>query len=158
MKNWHTGKAPDAGKDWRQEEKGTTGDEIVGWHHRLDGHEFDQAPGVGDGQGSLTCCSPWGRKELDTPDQLNWTECTPFYIVSYTAFSRVDLCSFHQDPSVEYLGDFYFLLYFYCYEWHCGWWCVYLCTEHVLRAGVQPQLIQGIRSRDGVGEGQGTTA
>ena len=51
---------PDAGKDRRQEEKGTTEDEMVGWHHRLDGHEFEQAPGVGDGQGRLACCSPWG--------------------------------------------------------------------------------------------------
>ena len=59
------GKAPDAGKDGRQKEKGTTEDEMVGWHHRLNGHEFEQAPGVGDGQGSLACCSPWGFKELD---------------------------------------------------------------------------------------------
>ena len=53
----------DAGQDWRQEEKGMTEDEMVGWHHQLDGHEFEQAPGVGDGQGGLACCSPWGRKE-----------------------------------------------------------------------------------------------
>ena len=55
-----------AGKDWRQEEKGMTEDEMVGWHHRLDVHEFEQALGVGDGQGCLACCSPWGFKELDT--------------------------------------------------------------------------------------------
>ena len=60
-KNWHTGK--DAGKDWRQEEKGTTEGEMVGWHHRLDRHEFVQAVGVGDGQGGLACCSPWGCKQ-----------------------------------------------------------------------------------------------
>ena len=65
-------KDPDAGKDWRQEEKGTTEDEMVGWHHRLKGHEFEQAPGAGDGQGSLVCCSPWGHKESDTTEQLNW--------------------------------------------------------------------------------------
>ena len=65
-KNWLIGKDPDAGKDWRQEKKGTTMDEMVGWHHRLDGHEFEQALGVGDGQGSLACCSPWGHKESDT--------------------------------------------------------------------------------------------
>ena len=64
----------DAGKDWRQEEKGMTEDEMVGWHHRLDWHEFEQVPGVGDGQGSLACCSPWGCKELDTTERLNWTE------------------------------------------------------------------------------------
>ena len=72
MKNWLTGKDPDAGKDWRHEEKGMTEYEMVGWHHRLDGHEFEQALGVGDGQGSLGCCSPWGHKESDTTEQLNW--------------------------------------------------------------------------------------
>ena len=74
VKNWLTGKDPVARKDWGQEEKGTTEDEIVGWHHRLNGHEFEQAPGVGDGQGSLACCSPWGHKESDMTEQLNWTE------------------------------------------------------------------------------------
>ena len=59
VKNWHIGKDPDAGKDCRQEEKGMTEDEMVEWHHRLDGHEFEHAPGVGDGQGSLVCYSPW---------------------------------------------------------------------------------------------------
>ena len=66
--NWLTGQDSDAGKDWRREEKGTTKDEMAGWHHWLDGHEFEQAPGVGDGQGSLVCCSPWGRKESDTTE------------------------------------------------------------------------------------------
>ena len=74
VNNWLIGKDPDAGKDWRQEEKGTIEDEMVGWHHQLDGHEFEQAPGVGDRQGSLVCCSPWGRKESDMTEQLNWTE------------------------------------------------------------------------------------
>ena len=71
-KNWLIGKDPDDGKGWRQEEKGTTKDEMVGWHHWLHGHEFEQAPGVGDGQGSLVCCSPWHRKELDTTEWQNW--------------------------------------------------------------------------------------
>ena len=70
MKRQLTGKDPDAGKDRGQEEKGATEDEMVGWHHRLNGHEVEQAPGVGDGQGSLAFCSPWGRKELDTTKQL----------------------------------------------------------------------------------------
>ena len=69
-KSWPTGKDPDAGKDWRQE-KGTTEDEMVGWHHWLDGREFEKAPGVGDGQGGLACCSSWGCKELDTTEKLN---------------------------------------------------------------------------------------
>ena len=68
------GKDPDAGKDWRQEEKGTTEDEMVGWHHQLYGHEFEEALGVGDGQGDLVCCGSWGRKESDTTERLNWTE------------------------------------------------------------------------------------
>ena len=64
-------KDPDARKDGRREEKGTTEDEMVGWHHRLDGREFEQAPGVGDGQGSLACCSPWSCRKLDRTEQLN---------------------------------------------------------------------------------------
>ena len=67
-------KDPDAGKDWRQEEKGTTEDEMAGWHHRLNGHEFGWTPGGGDGQGGLVCCGSWGRKESDTTERLNWTE------------------------------------------------------------------------------------
>ena len=67
-------KDPDAGKDWSQEKKGTTGDEMVGWHHQLNGHEFEQAPGVGDGQGSLARCSPWGHKKPDVTERLNWSE------------------------------------------------------------------------------------
>ena len=66
MKSLLTGKDPDAVKDRSQEEKGTTEDEIVGWHHRLNGHEFEQTLGDSEGQGSLVCCSPWGRKESDT--------------------------------------------------------------------------------------------
>ena len=70
-KSWLIRKDPDAGKDWRQEEKGMTEDEMVEWHHRLYGHEFEQAPGDGEGQGSLECCSPWGHKELDMTEWLN---------------------------------------------------------------------------------------
>ena len=74
-KNWLNGKDPDAGKYWRQEENGTTGteDEMVGWHHWLDGHEFEQAPGDSEGQGSPACYSPWGCKESDMTERLNWT-------------------------------------------------------------------------------------
>ena len=71
--NWLTGKDPNARKDWRQE-KGMTEDEIVEWDHRLDGHEFEQSPGVGDAQGNLTCCSPSGRKVSETTELLNQTE------------------------------------------------------------------------------------
>ena len=71
VKSWLIWKDPDTGKDWKWEEKGTTENEMVGWHHRLDGHEFEQVLGVGDGQGGLACCSPWVQKESDMTE---WTE------------------------------------------------------------------------------------
>ena len=72
--SWLIWKDPDAGKDWGQEEKGTREDEMVGWHHRLNGHGFGWTPGVGDRQRGLACCGSWGCKELDTTEWLNWTE------------------------------------------------------------------------------------
>ena len=98
VKNWLTGKDPDAGKDWRQEEKGTTEDEMVGWHYQLDGHEFEQAPGVGDGKGSLACCSPWGCQVSDmTVIDLN------FKYRSYTNqkhwFSNLNMSQNHLETS-----------------------------------------------------------
>ena len=74
VKNWLIWKDPDAGKDWGQEEKGMTEDEMVAWHHRLNGHGFGWTPEIGDGQGGLACWSSWGCKESDTTEQLNWTE------------------------------------------------------------------------------------
>ena len=104
-KNWLLGKDPDAGKDWRREEKGMTEDEMVGWHHRLNGHEFEQATGVGDGQGSLECCSPWGRKELDTTEWLNWTEQNSWWVglevpsyISDTEDTKIDTSCLHKLP------------------------------------------------------------
>ena len=73
-KSWLIGKHPGAGQDWGQEEKGTTEDEMAGWHHRLNAHEFGWIPGVGDGQGGLACCCSWCHKVLDTTEQLNWTD------------------------------------------------------------------------------------
>ena len=81
-KIWLIWKDPDAGKDWRQEKKGTTEDGMVGWHHSLDGHEFEQALGVGDGQGSLACCSPWSWKEFDPTEQLNLIELCSYSVAS----------------------------------------------------------------------------
>ena len=73
-KSWLIGKDSEAGKDWGQEEKGSTEDETAaGWHHRLNGHEFEWTPGVGDGQRGLVCCDLWGRKESDTTELLDWT-------------------------------------------------------------------------------------
>ena len=73
VKNWLVGKDSDAGRDWGQEEKGRTEDEMAGWHHWLDGHEFEWTPGDGDGHGGLASWDSWGRKESDTTEWLNWT-------------------------------------------------------------------------------------
>ena len=109
VKNWLIGKDPDAGKDWRQEEKGMTEDEMAGWHHWPNGHEFEWTPGVGDGQGGLACCSPWGCKESDTTEQLNWlkfpSEHYFFFILQVFAyFSSFSFISI------------YFLVYFVIYS------------------------------------------
>ena len=74
VKNWLIWKDPDAGKDWGQEEKGTTEDEMAGWHHWLNGHEFGWTLGVGDELRDLVCCDSWGRKEFDKTERLNWSE------------------------------------------------------------------------------------
>ena len=73
-KSWHIGKDPDDGRDWGQERKGTTEDEMAGWHRRLDGHESQWTPGVGDGQGGLACCDSWGCKDSDTTERLIWSD------------------------------------------------------------------------------------
>ena len=72
VKSWLIGKDSDAGRDWGWEERGTTEDEMPGWHHWLDGHESEWTPGIGDGQGGLACFDSWGRKKLDTTERLNW--------------------------------------------------------------------------------------
>ena len=74
VKSWLIGKDSDAGRDWGQEEKGTTEDEMAGWRHWLYGRESEWTPGVGDGQGGLACCDSWGQEELDMTERLNWTE------------------------------------------------------------------------------------
>ena len=88
VKNWVIWKDPDAGKDWRWEEKRTTEDEMVGWHHRLNEYESEKAPGDGEGQGSLSCCSLWGHKESNMTEWMNWTVFYLFQICgSYIYFS-----------------------------------------------------------------------
>ena len=114
-KNWLTGKDPDAGKDWRQEEKGMTEDEMVGWHHWLDGHEFEQAPGVGDGQGSLACCSPWGHKELDMTEWPNWTDAVNSRLNGKVPHAGKDWGQKEERASEDEMA-----------EWH------YLCSGHEL--------------------------
>ena len=78
-KSWLIGKDSDTGRDWGQEEKGTTEDETAGWHHRLNGHKFEWTPGVGDGQRGLACCDSWHHKESDTTEQLIWSEYSILY-------------------------------------------------------------------------------
>ena len=93
-KSWLTGKDCDAGRDWGQEEKGVTEDEMAGWHHGLDGRESEWTPGDGDGHGGLVCCDSWGRKELDTTERLNWTELNYKFANLKNGNKRVNTCSF----------------------------------------------------------------
>ena len=87
VKSWLIGKDPDAGRDWEQEEKGTTGDDMAGWHHRLDAHEFGWTPGVGDGQGGLACCYSWGSQ--------SWTRLSDWTELNFICFFiRIDKCIF----------------------------------------------------------------
>ena len=97
VKNWLIWKDCDAGKDWRWEEKGMTEDEMVGWHHQLNGHEFESTLGVGDGQGGLACCSPWDCKELDTTEWLNWTEVKGRWLRAKEAVFSLVLTWFERD-------------------------------------------------------------
>ena len=101
VKSWLIGKESDAGTDWGQEEKGMTEDEVAGWHHRLDGREFEWTLGVGDGQGGLACCDSWGRKESDTTEQLNWTRLARFV---YTGFSALNSMSGNKSVLLSSTG------------------------------------------------------
>ena len=85
-KSWLVRKDSDAGKEWRQEKKGMTEDKMAEWHHWLNGHEFEQASGDREGQGSLACCSPWGHKESDTTDRLNNSNII-YYLLTYYMMS-----------------------------------------------------------------------
>ena len=96
-KSWLIGKDSDAGRDWGQEEKGTTEDEMAGWHHWLDAHESGWTPGDGDGQGGLACCNSWGRKESDTTERLNWTELNWCLVETKCCKDSIDVVS--RSPS-----------------------------------------------------------
>ena len=91
-KSWLIGKDPDAGKDWGQVEKGTTEGEMAGWHHWLNGYEFGLTPGVGDRQGGLACCGPWGCKESDTTKWLKWSEWSVLHSVLYLQVTSYAVC------------------------------------------------------------------
>ena len=118
QKNWLIGKDPNAGKDRRQEEKGMTEDEMVGWHHWLNGHEFEQALGVGDGQGSLACCSSWACKESKTTEQLNWTDMIfqSFSLLSQSPLLTFELLLIHR---LNFLSHLLSIL---CNEQHMVAW------------------------------------
>ena len=94
------GKDSDAGRNWRQEEKGTTEDEMAGWHHQLDGREFEWTPGVGDAQGGLACCDSWGHKELDTTERLNWTKLIRTRAWGRSMWSDTCFLGFSRVPSM----------------------------------------------------------
>ena len=112
-KSWLIWKDPDAGKDWGQEEKGTTEDGMVGWHHRLNGHGFRWTPGIGDGQGGLACYSSWGYKESDTTERLNWTELNRAPIASVCgviiAFVALEANRFHLLCQFWFMGSDYLM-------------------------------------------------
>ena len=135
VKSWLIGKDPDAGKDWGREEKGTTEDEMVGWHHRLNGHEFGWTPGVGDGQGGLVCCDSWGHKE--STQLREWTELNCFsgdqphpaasqgfishFIVMQKTLITLGipgvLGAVCQEPGTKTQSSLYFPLYYYRRSW-----------------------------------------
>ena len=130
-KNRLIGKDPDAGKDWAQEEKGTTEDEMVGRHHWLNGHGFGLTPGAGDGQGGLVCYSSWGCKESDTAEWLNWTELTWHILV------REYLVSFILSfILVSFSLSYKFCLFIYCsIQWKC------MCCGHKSMLCIEIKLV-----------------
>ena len=124
------GKDLDAGNDWRWEEKGTTEDEMVGRHHQLDGHEFEQAPGVGDGLGSLVCYSPYGGKELDTTEWLNWTEYDSniniWFVIQISLTENKSLIQF---KSIHYLYELAIFVKIQCEQKQWNFTIIYvICT------------------------------
>ena len=112
MQRVHSLEKTDAGRDWGQEEKGTTEDEMAGWHHRLDGREFGWTPGVGNGQGGLACCNSWGLKQSDMTERLNWTEPTGVFPLP------------EHPGGLETLDECFILVYWYGrrYYTHMTWW------------------------------------
>ena len=125
VKTWLTRKDPDAGRDWGQEEKGLTEDEMAGWHHWLNGCESEWTLGVGDRQGGLACCDSWGCKESDTTERLNWTELNQF-IFPWAAYEN-----FHWSISLPTLGIASLL---YCGHLLLSFYIVILCPSVFLKS------------------------
>ena len=102
VKSWLIGKDSDAERDWGQEEEGMTEDEMAGWHHQLDGHEFEWTPGVGDGQGGLACCDSWCCKESDMTERWNWlTDWMPQWVKNLPAMQEMQVESLGQKDPLE---------------------------------------------------------
>ena len=126
-KSWLIGKDPDAGRNWGQEEKGTTEDEIAGWHHQLDIHEFGWTPGVGDGQGGLAYCNSWGCKESDTTEWLNWTEMNVSIAMSFPSphhssnINLYRLCFYTYKISLYYFIGSIFSNFIHLYKLFLAW-------------------------------------
>ena len=118
VKIWLIWKDCDAGKDWRREEKGATEDEMVGWHHQLNGHKFEKALGVGDGQGSLVHCSPWGHKESDMTEQLNWTELD---------MNKLGSLLLRKTESILYMKIIHIIIFYLCLSVKLLQSCLTLC-------------------------------
>ena len=155
-KNWLIGKDPDAGKDWRQE-KGMAEEEMVGWHHWLYEHEFEQLLGVGDGQGSPACCNPWGHKESDTIEQLNCTDgpdipgsCAILFFTasnfSFTTRHIHNWASFLLWPSLP----FFLELFFHSFSVHFGhlltwsliFWCHVFLPFHTVHRILEARILE----------------
>ena len=120
--SWLIWKDPDAGKDCRQKKKGTTEDEVIGWHHQLNGHEFGWIPGVGDGQGGLACCGSWGHKESDTTEWPNWTELIWAIVSSWSCFCWL----YRASPSLAAKNIIKLIMVLII------WWCPYVESALVL--------------------------
>ena len=127
-KNWLILKDPDAGKDWGQVEKGTTEDEMVGWHHQLNEHGFGWIPGIGERQGGLACCGSWGHKESDTTEWLNWTELNHEWVLN---FVNSFLC-LYWDYHMIFMFQFVTMVY------HIDWFAY---IEEALYPWNKPNLI-----------------
>ena len=137
VKNWLTGKSRTHWKRpwcWERLKAGGEGDnkdEMVGWPHWLNGHEFEQAPGVGDGQGGLACCSPWGRKELETAEWLNWTELNTSYSGVSEHVNHVHLIFYFFKDFFFFDVDYFKSLYWLCYNIAPVLCFGFLATRHV---------------------------
>ena len=151
-KSWLIGKDSDAGRDWGQEEKGMTGDEMAGWHYQLDGHEFEWTPGFGDGQGGLACCNLWGRKESHMTKWLKWTELNDNPVCETAKETQIIEQSFGlcgRGRGWDDLGEWHWNMYIIVCVTNCQ--SRFYAWDRVLRAGA----LGWPRGWDGEGGGRG---